>query len=96
MFFMNVNRVDKVFQIYKNNSARKVKLNGNKCRKDELDLSSKAVEYQSAFIKIKELPEIRENKVKKIGNEIKTGNYKIDGENIVDRIIERINFDKRI
>lgn len=93
---MNINRINKISQIYENHQIKKVGLNGNKSEKDKLDLSNKAIEYQSAFVKIKELPKIRENKVKKIEDKIKTGSYKIDSKGIVKKMINRTIFDEKV
>lgn len=94
-FLMKINRVDKIFQVYENQQIKKVGLN-NKYKKDELNLSNKAVEYQKTFNKIKKLPDVRENKVKEIKDRIKTGTYEIDGRKIVDKMFETVNFDKKI
>ena len=94
-FLMKINRVDKIFQVYENQQVKKVGLK-NRYKKDELNLSDKAVEYQNTFNKIKELPDIRENKVKEIKDSIRTGTYKIDGRKIVDKMFERADFDTKV
>ncbi|MBW4827898.1 MAG: flagellar biosynthesis anti-sigma factor FlgM [Clostridiaceae bacterium] len=92
---MKINRIDKVSQVYENQQIKKVGLK-NRYKRDELNLSNKAIEYKNAFNEIKELPEIRENKTKKIKDEITTGTYKIDGRKIVDKMFEKANFDKKV
>ncbi len=46
--------------------------------------------------KLKELPDIRYEKVDKIKREIQSGTYNVSGKEIVDKMYENIEFDKRI
>lgn len=93
---MNINKVGKLMQIYNNNGAKKVQSAGGTHKKDELKLSEKAVEFQWAMTKIKEIPDIRQDKVDKIKDEISTGTYKVDGKKIVEKMLENVDFDKRV
>lgn len=94
---MKINNINKLLKIYNNNlnvkKANDVKMSKNK---DELKLSHRAMEYQYALNKLKEVPDIRKNKVDRIKEEIKTGTYVVDGEKIVEKMFEKANFDKRI
>lgn len=93
---MNINKISKLMQIYNNNGAKKVQSAGRTCKKDELKLSEKAVEFQWAMTKIKEIPDIRQDKVDKIKDEISTGTYKVDGKKIVEKMLENVDFDKKV
>ena len=93
---MNINKIGKLMRIYNSNGAKKVQSAGGTCKKDELKLSGKAVEFQWAMTKIKEIPDIRQDKVDKIKDEISTGAYKVDGKKIVEKMLENVDFDKKV
>lgn len=95
-FFMKINKLDKVLQVYNNTGTNKVKTNKNTLGKDKINISEKAADYQFAINKLKELPEMRTKKVDKLKQEIKSGSYNIEGKKIVEKIYENVNFDKKI
>ncbi len=93
---MNINKVDKILQVYNTQSIKKVESSKKNGKKDELKLSNKAMEYQIAVNSLKDVPEIRKDKVEKLKSEISAGTYKVDGEKIVEKMFGNINFDKRV
>lgn len=93
---MNINKVDKILQVYNTQSIKKVESSKKNGRKDEVKLSNKAMEYQIAVNSLKDVPEIRKDKVEKLKSEISAGTYKVDGEKIVEKMFGNINFDKRV
>ena len=93
---MKINRLDKVLQVYTNMETNKTKINKKASEKDEIKFSERAMDYQFALNKLKEVPDIRVEKVEKLKKEIQTGNYNISGKEIVDKMYESVNFDKRI
>lgn len=93
---MNINKVDKILQVYNTQNIKKVELSKKNGRKDEVKLSDKALEFQTAVNSLKDVPDIRKGKVDKIKEEISTGTYKVDGKKIVEKMMEDTNFDKRV
>lgn len=93
---MNINKVDKILQVYNTQSIKKVESSKKSGRKDEVKLSNKAMEYKLAVNSLKNVPEIRKDKVEKLKSEISAGTYKVDGEKIVEKMFGNINFDKRV
>ena len=83
-------------QIYNNMSANKVNSNKNRFEKDEIKLSERAKDYQFAMIKLKEIPDMRMDKVNKLKDLVQSGNYNVQGKKIVEKMYENINFDERI
>ncbi|TCS88531.1 FlgM family anti-sigma-28 factor [Keratinibaculum paraultunense] len=85
-------------QIYNinNMNSNKVSSNKNKLEKDNINLSERAKDYQFAVEKIKELPDIRMEKVKYLKEKIQSGKYNIDGKEIVEKMFENIHIDERI
>jgi len=95
-FFMKINKTDKIIPIYENMSLKKVKFNKRNNDKDGIEISEKAKDYQFALSKLKEVPEMRMEKVNKIKKEIESGTYNVEGKEIVDKMYEYIDFHKRI
>ncbi|WP_236909676.1 flagellar biosynthesis anti-sigma factor FlgM [Clostridium sp. Cult3] len=93
---MKINKTDKIMQIYNNMSANKVNSNKNRFEKDEIKLSERAKDYQFAMIKLKEIPDMRMDKVNKLKDLVQSGNYNVEGKKIVEKMYENINFDERI
>ncbi|NMA86641.1 MAG: flagellar biosynthesis anti-sigma factor FlgM [Tissierellia bacterium] len=93
---MKINKTNQIINIYENTINNKVKLNKKNKGKDEVEISEKARDYQFAMGKLKEVPDIRYEKVDKIKREIQSGTYNVSGKEIVDKMYENIEFDKRI
>ncbi len=93
---MKINGINKTLEVYENIEIKKSNDIRGISKKDELKLSDKAMDYGIALKKLKDVPEIRMDKVKKIQDEIKTGVYKLDGEKIVEKMFQEANFEKRI
>ncbi|QQY79147.1 flagellar biosynthesis anti-sigma factor FlgM [Keratinibaculum paraultunense] len=95
---MKINKTDNIMQIYNinNMNSNKVSSNKNKLEKDNINLSERAKDYQFAVEKIKELPDIRMEKVKYLKEKIQSGKYNIDGKEIVEKMFENIHIDERI
>lgn len=82
-------------KIYNSQVNKKEKV-GNKEKRDELNISKEAHEYQWALDLAKEVPDIRVDKVEKIKHEISSGTYYVDGKKIAEKMIDDANFDKKI
>lgn len=79
--------IQKAYKIYsKNDYNKSINKISKTNKKDEIQLSSKALEFQYALKAFKEVPEVREEKVKEIQDRIKNGTYEVDVRKIVDNI----------
>ena len=94
---MRINKTDNVFQVYNKNQGVK-KLNLEKMPKDgdQIKISDEAIDFQYALKKLKGVEEIRTEKVEAIKAQIQAGTYEISGEKIAEKMLENINFDKKI
>lgn len=94
---MRINKLNNIFQVYNSNSNTK-KIAGDKKIEgtDEIRLSEKAMEFQYALKKIREVEDIRTEKVEKIKTQVKSGTYYVDGKKIAEKMIEDISFNKKI
>lgn len=94
---MRINKVDNVFQVYNKNAGVKKATPGTKTKaSDELKISEKALDFQFALQKLKEVGDIRFEKTEKIKNQVKTGTYNVSNEKIAEKIMQTNDFDKRI
>lgn len=84
---MKISNILQVTNIYKNNKVSKVKENSAKSTKDDLNISSEALDYQTALNAISKTPDIREGKIKDIMERINNGNYNVSSEEIANKIL---------
>jgi len=94
---MRINNVENVFQVYnRNTGTKKVKSEKSLKDSDEIKISEKAIEFQFALQKVKDVEEIRSSKVDTIKNQIQAGTYHVDGKKIAEKMLDSINFNKKI
>ncbi|KUO72983.1 MAG: flagellar biosynthesis anti-sigma factor FlgM [Desulfosporosinus sp. BRH_c37] len=53
---------------------------------DKVAVSDKAQVYQLLLQKVKELPSVREERVRALTEQIERGDYKVDGEKIAEKL----------
>lgn len=89
--------IDKIMQAYNKQEVSKGSTRSSRIsRNDELRLSDVAKDYQLAMNAIKKVPDIRKEKVETIKQQIKTGTYVVDAGKIAEKMLEEINFDKKV
>jgi len=86
---------------YVNNVQDKKKLSGlakpgssQAAKEDKVVLSPKAKEVQEATKLIKELPDIREEKVAKLKEQVDQGTYRVDGKKIAFKMLKESILDE--
>ncbi|HWR45791.1 flagellar biosynthesis anti-sigma factor FlgM [Sporomusa sp.] len=88
---MNIKNIQNIAKIYGEQSkvSKSSKSQGGSPsqRPDEVILSSHAQELNQILRTAKGLPEVREDKVKELSEQIAKGEYKVDSRELVDRII---------
>jgi len=85
---MRVNNIDNVMKVYKKEMST-VNQKAKTEKKDKIEISEKARDYQFAINKAKELPDIREEKVASIKAAIEAGTYEVSAEKIADKILSK-------
>lgn len=68
---------------------------GVKPKKDVVSISNRAKDYQLAMKHLKDIPDVRMDKVEEYSERIRSGNYDVKGKDIADKIINSI-FDKKV
>ncbi|MFA5577408.1 MAG: flagellar biosynthesis anti-sigma factor FlgM [Tissierellaceae bacterium] len=94
---MRINKLDNVFQVYnKNAAAKKTKGKQKSDDSDQVKISDKALDFQFAVKKIKDLEDVRMDKVENIKRQIKSGTYQVNSNMVAEKILEDISFNKKI
>ncbi|SDF79504.1 flagellar biosynthesis anti-sigma factor FlgM [Sporolituus thermophilus] len=63
-------------------------------RKDEVVLSAQAQEFSQILQALRNMPEVREDKVKELADRIAAGNYQVDAKEIAEKMVGRIIADR--
>jgi len=66
---------------------KKAALLGNE--QDGVKVSDKAQLYQSLLQKVKEIPEVREDRIREVTERINKGEFKVDAQTIADKLLGR-------
>ncbi len=82
--------IPRVSEIYgkKQNVSKVNKANGVPNQKDDLSISSQAKDFQTVMKALKNVPDIRTDKVKNIEEKVDSGNYKVANKDIADKMIQ--------
>ncbi|AOY75640.1 flagellar biosynthesis anti-sigma factor FlgM [Clostridium formicaceticum] len=88
--------INKVMKLYNKACQETEKIMETQQKKDKLDISDKAKEFQVAMKAFKNLPETRQEKVKVLKESIQNNSYNVSGKEIADKMMEGIMLDKKI
>lgn len=86
----------KAMKVYDKNNHKASTVKEAQHSKDLLQLSDGAKDFQVALKAFHRLPEIREEKVKALREQIQQGTYDVSGKEIADKILDSIHIDKKI
>ncbi len=93
---MKINRMDNAFKVYNKNQEVKKTENVKGKKEDKISISQDAKDYQFALEKIKNVDEIRVEKVNSLQRQIQAGTYNVSGNQIAEKMIDSVNFNKKI
>lgn len=93
---MRINKVESMYKIYNNTKLNKVNKENSKEQIDELKISERALDFQHALNKIKDVEDIRVDKVNDIKSRIVAGTYDVSGREIANKLVDTIKFDQKI
>ncbi len=96
MKIYNNSNIKKIIGAYKSKTAEAQKSNKSNVAKDKIEISSNARDFLVAINAFKKLPGAREGKVLEIKQGIASGTYNPSSKEIIDKMYEGINFDKKI
>lgn len=89
--------IPKITEIYgKQKNLNKVnKTEGVSRKKDVLSISNEAKDFQTVMKALKDVPDIRQDKVNEIAKKYRSGKYNIDSKDVADKIVKSI-IDKKV
>lgn len=96
MKIFNNPNIQKVVGAYKSKMTKVEKSKKTSGAKDEIQISSKAKDFQVAMNAFKKLPDVRDEKIIEAKKAISSGNYNPAAEETVDKIFEGVNFDQKV
>lgn len=86
---MNINRLGRAMEIYTGNGYKKpLQKSGESKKRDELEISNLAKLHQIAISELKNIPDIREDKVAAIKERVDSGTYEVDVKSIVSKMLQ--------
>lgn len=89
------NNIQKVLKIYNNqNSKKEIKSAARLGKRDELKLSDEAREFQIALKALENTPDVREEKIEEIRQQIQSGTYEIDSKKIAEKMLRNIKIEE--
>lgn len=87
--------LQQIMKAYGKSAPKTAKTSGLKFEEDKIEISSQAREIQVAMKALKELPDIREDKVRDIRAQIQSGSYHPTGEDVAEKLLERLEGKQR-
>ena len=92
-----VNNVIKAYQPKQSNlTPKKESKNIKPLEPDDLNISAESKMKQLAFQTINKLPEVRQDKVAKLKQEIATGTYQVSDHQVAEKILRQAVLDQRV
>lgn len=92
---MRIDALNRVSQVYQTGRAKKNTEVKPENRKDFLEISQTGKDYQIAKSAVQAAPDIREDRVEAIKQQLASGTYDVTGQDIAERLVERY-FDRKI
>ncbi len=88
---MKINSLDHIMNVYNNQKRVTGGTKKTEIKKDELLLSNEAKDIQYAYKLVRQAPDIRKEKVQQLKNQIKTGTYNVNLEEVAEKIVSSID-----
>lgn len=86
MKIANIGNIQSMMNVYKNQG---LKTNESKSasRMDEVQISSEALDFQTVLNAAKNIPDIRQDKVNELKQQIDSGTYRVDAHKIAEKML---------
>lgn len=92
---MRIDAYNQVSQIYQESRPQKVAKKSETTVRDQFTVSSKGKDYQTAKKALAAAPDIREEKVAALKEQIASGSYNVSAQEIADSVVSKF-FDSSI
>ena len=88
---MRIDQINSIYKTYKKQSTTKVQPVTKVGKKDEVELSSVAKDFQSVHKVLSTTPDIREDKVNDIKERMQSGTYTVKAEEVAAKILSHLD-----
>lgn len=85
---MRIDALNQVSQLYKAASPKKKEEVVRKDKSDMLEISQAGRDYQIAKQAVKDAPDVREDLVSRIKEQLATGTYEVSSKDLADKMVE--------
>ncbi len=92
---MRIDAYNKVSQIYNTSSVKKVTRPNGGSLSDKLEISQTGKDYRIAKQLVKQTPDVREDKINQIKQQMESGTYNVDMAEVADKLVNRY-FDEMV
>ncbi len=88
---MRIDHINNIYETYKKQSLSSTKPVTKMQKKDEVELSGTARDFQAVYKVLSTTPSIREDKVNEIKEKISSGTYNVSSEEVADKILSSLD-----
>lgn len=88
---MRIDAIHKIYETYKANGVSNAKKVNKTAGKDEVALSDTAKDFQTIYKALTEVPDVREDKVQAIKQQMASGTYNVKASEVADKILSKID-----
>lgn len=88
---MRIDSIKNIYETYKKQSISPNKAVSKTSKKDEVELSSVAKDFQAVYKLLQQTPDIRAEKVDDLKAKINSGNYNVKAEEVADKILSHLD-----
>ena len=87
---MRIDAMSKVSQLYQSNTTKKVAKTESARRTDRVEISRAGMEFQIAQQAVHAAPDIREDKVQALKEQMQAGTYNISMDDLAEKLLNGI------
>lgn len=88
---MRIDAYTQISQLYQTSGTKKTQNPQRTYGKDQVTISRAGAEFQMTKQAVNEAPEVREDLVAGLKQQIKDGTYQVSGESFVEKLLQRYN-----
>lgn len=88
-------RISKILDAYKSRDISTKKVQKKDDKTDKVVLSQKAHTFQMALKAVKDVPDVRMAKVKEIKARMESGQYRVSGQEVAEKMVDQALIDDR-
>ncbi len=88
---MRVDALNRIHEVYKSQSTKNIKKTNKTNGADQVELSSTAKDFNEILKMLTDVPDIRQDKVDDLRNQINSGTYNVRSEEVAKKIMSQFD-----